>query len=535
MAEKNASRVRESTDQVEKIHIRRKIQWWEKFHWFISSENYLVLAGHDAQQNEMLVKRYLRKGDVYVHADIHGAASCIIRNNDPSKIIPQLTIEQAGTMCVCRSAAWSSQTITSAYWVHPHQVSKTAPTGEYLVTGSFMIRGKKNVVSPARLEMGLGVLFHVDTACVARHVGERVPRGGNMSDLAPEILAGRGFSPDVAPEDITSASQHLRQFERQKIRKSELELQEAVDAAAEALKGSSVMEEEEEEEEAYVDDDAPEALEKTKLSSSSNTGTTKKRITARERRLLKKQRDLGEDLNLEEAQASESQRVVSTPFEDGVKGKAAEVVEKPLTRGARRKAKKMKKKYKDQDDDERLLRMNALGNPMDEEEDKEQEEKKEKESVKETQEETLPKTKLRKPKTKLDAEVQQIMQEENIPILPEEQNLEYLDSFTGQPHEDDVFKCALVQCAPYSALTNYKYRVKLLPGTQKKGKATKQIMSLLIADSNSGVEKQFLRSITDNELVAACLAGVKVSAPGFLAHKSGARQSKKAKGRNKKK
>lgn len=29
----------------------RKVYWFEKFDWFISSENYLVLAGRNAQQN----------------------------------------------------------------------------------------------------------------------------------------------------------------------------------------------------------------------------------------------------------------------------------------------------------------------------------------------------------------------------------------------------------------------------------------------------------------------------------------------------
>ena len=94
-------------------------------------------------------------------------------------------------MCVCRSQAWDAKVVTSAWWVHPEQVrrggggrggvrrsggamkgisplplclppqsprppaaraarqvSKTAPTGEYLVTGSFMIRGKKNYLPP---------------------------------------------------------------------------------------------------------------------------------------------------------------------------------------------------------------------------------------------------------------------------------------------------------------------------------------------------------------------------------------------------
>jgi hypothetical protein len=53
------------------------------------------------------------------------------------------------------------QVVTSAYWVHADQVSKTAPTGEYLVTGSFMIRGKKNYLPPNPLIMGFGIMFKV--------------------------------------------------------------------------------------------------------------------------------------------------------------------------------------------------------------------------------------------------------------------------------------------------------------------------------------------------------------------------------------
>jgi predicted ribosome quality control (RQC) complex YloA/Tae2 family protein len=41
--------------------VLRKPAWYERFHWFISSENYLVISGHDAQQNELIVKRYFRK------------------------------------------------------------------------------------------------------------------------------------------------------------------------------------------------------------------------------------------------------------------------------------------------------------------------------------------------------------------------------------------------------------------------------------------------------------------------------------------
>ena len=36
-----------------KIERVRKPYWFEKFHWFVSSDGYLVLAGRDAQQNEV--------------------------------------------------------------------------------------------------------------------------------------------------------------------------------------------------------------------------------------------------------------------------------------------------------------------------------------------------------------------------------------------------------------------------------------------------------------------------------------------------
>ena len=40
-------------------------------------------------------------------------------------------------------------------------MSKTAPSGEYLTAGSFMIRGKKNFLLPSQLVLGFGFLFKV--------------------------------------------------------------------------------------------------------------------------------------------------------------------------------------------------------------------------------------------------------------------------------------------------------------------------------------------------------------------------------------
>ncbi|RVW71611.1 E3 ubiquitin-protein ligase UPL6 [Vitis vinifera] len=79
---------------------------------FHSSENYLVISGRDAQQNEMIVKRYMSKGTY-----LHGASSTVIKNHKPEHPVPPLTLNQAGCFTVCHSQAWDSKIVTSAWRV----------------------------------------------------------------------------------------------------------------------------------------------------------------------------------------------------------------------------------------------------------------------------------------------------------------------------------------------------------------------------------------------------------------------------------
>lgn len=96
---KNSTGVCRLVRATQKSHPKSKLM--------LFAEGLLMLAGRDAQQNELLVKRYLKKGDVYVHADLHGAATCVVKN--PSKTgqpISPSTLTQAGAMTTCHSAAW---------------------------------------------------------------------------------------------------------------------------------------------------------------------------------------------------------------------------------------------------------------------------------------------------------------------------------------------------------------------------------------------------------------------------------------------
>lgn len=153
----------------------RKRYWFENFFWFISTDGYLVVAGRDAEQNELLVKRYMKNNDIYVHADLHGASSVIIKN-EFSQPIPPKTLNEAGCMAVCYSSAWDSKIATTSWWVYPKQVSKTAPAGEYLTLGAFIIRGKKNYLPLSNLVLGFGFLFRLDEESVERRRDNRIAK-----------------------------------------------------------------------------------------------------------------------------------------------------------------------------------------------------------------------------------------------------------------------------------------------------------------------------------------------------------------------
>ncbi len=137
--------------------VKKELKWFEKLRWFVSSDGLLVVGGRDAGTNESVVKKYLENQDIYLHSDIHGAPSVVVKSE--GKEIPTTTVNEAAYLAAAFSSAWNKGFASQdVYWVHPDQVSKTPQSGEFVAKGAFIIRGSRNFIRGVPLLIAVGVV-----------------------------------------------------------------------------------------------------------------------------------------------------------------------------------------------------------------------------------------------------------------------------------------------------------------------------------------------------------------------------------------
>jgi len=188
-----------------------------------------------------------------------------------------------------------------------------------------------------------------------------------------------------------------------------------------------------------------------------------------------------------------------------------------IKRGKKGKMKKIKEKYKDQDEEERALRMQILQSDGREKEPKNNKKSKKGKSganILPYQINTAPKEKKPPPKPK-QPEIQadnEDEEEEKAPVVNDETDM--LDTLTGIPFPEDELLFAIPVVAPYSTILNFKYKVKLTPGTGKRGKACKTAIAMFLADKHTiQREKDLLKSVKDQDPARNLPGKVKLSAP----------------------
>ncbi|KAI4733442.1 hypothetical protein E4T50_16003 [Aureobasidium sp. EXF-12298] len=485
----------------------RKQLWFEKFIYFISSDGYLVLGGKDAQQNELLYRRHLKKGDIYVHADLHGASSVIIKNNPglAEFEIPPSTLSQAGNLSVCTSSAWDSKAVMSAWWVNADQVSKTAPTGEYLTTGGFMIRGKKNFLPPAQLLLGFAVIWQISEQSKAKHVKHRLQNDDvrGMTQEANSKAAANDESdddfPDAGKDDASDDEFPDVKDEGKTDESDDDELPDAQNDASPASEGARTPEERSN---PLQPRGAQQSREQTSEQADEDADSTASESEGEE--------ETNEKEEESKPEASETAQPQSQGKKAGGKGKGDNSKAAPSqpkqnkpVRGKRGKAKKAAQKYADQDEEDRRLAMEILGSKAAEEKrDAEEEEKAKKAESAEAAKERRRAQHEKTQREGLEAEeIRRLNLEEGIEALDEEESsaVTQLDAYVGTPLAGDELLEAIPVCAPWAALAKYKYKVKLQPGAQKKGRAIREIMD---SWSKAGtVSKWVDQSMTDTERI----------------------------------
>ncbi len=134
-------------------------RWYDKFYWFISSNGFLVIGGRDAQTNEIIVKRYMSNNDLFLHAEVHGGSVVLIKNL-AKRIIPSETLREAAIYAASYSKAWKMGLHTvDVFYTAPSNVSLTPPSGQYLPTGSFIIK-RKEFIRNVPLGLSIGIILY---------------------------------------------------------------------------------------------------------------------------------------------------------------------------------------------------------------------------------------------------------------------------------------------------------------------------------------------------------------------------------------
>ena len=153
--EKFESKTEAEKDLIVVTEIRKK-NWYERYRWFFTSDGYLAIGGRDAASNSAIVRKHLEKNDKIFHGDIFGSPFFIIKDAENT---PDRSMNEVAHATVCFSRAWREGLYgVSAFWIHPEQVKKSAPSGEFLPKGSFTIEGQRNFIKSETLRLAVGIM-----------------------------------------------------------------------------------------------------------------------------------------------------------------------------------------------------------------------------------------------------------------------------------------------------------------------------------------------------------------------------------------
>ncbi len=183
------------------IPIRPNEPWYDRFRWFHTSDDFLVIGGRNADQNEELVKKYLEPGDKVFHTQAHGGPVTVLKATDPSEAsssdieIPETSLEEAAGFAVSYSSVWKDGRYAGdVYVVDADQVTKTPESGEYLEKGGFAVRGERTYYD----DTPVGVAVGIECEPYTRVIGGPPSAIEGQAETTIEVEPGRYAQGDAA-------------------------------------------------------------------------------------------------------------------------------------------------------------------------------------------------------------------------------------------------------------------------------------------------------------------------------------------------
>ena len=200
-----------------KVELENK-EWFEKFHWFTSSDGFLVVAGKDTVSNEVLVKKYAAQEDVVFHAEVSGAPFVVVKAE--GKTISEQTLHEAGEFAASFSRAWRENAGSAdVYWVKVDQLSKSGPSGESVPHGAFAVVGKRNWTRNVPLKTAVGIIVNEETSYVGGPVDAVKAKTKSYIVLLPGDTQGK----DLLKQILKTLMLKLPKEQREKAGKTSIE------------------------------------------------------------------------------------------------------------------------------------------------------------------------------------------------------------------------------------------------------------------------------------------------------------------------
>jgi predicted ribosome quality control (RQC) complex YloA/Tae2 family protein len=219
--EAEAEKLTKPAEMMEDL-VKRKVEskeWFEKFRSFVSSEDFLVVAGKDAVSNEVLVKKHAEKDEPVFHADIAGAPFVVVKSGD--KVVGEQTLREAGEFAAAFSRAWrEGMGAVDVYWVTPDQLSKTGPSGEYVPHGAFAVIGKRNWMRSVPLKVAVGV---IDENGQRRFINGPVEAVKAKAKVYVVVIPGDFMGKEILKRTLHSLAVKLPKLQREKVAKASVE------------------------------------------------------------------------------------------------------------------------------------------------------------------------------------------------------------------------------------------------------------------------------------------------------------------------